>query len=225
MGKLVKGKWKISRRGATWLVLLVAALLVIPTGSLQAQEVKIPFYQITNNEPGNFDLITPQLFMYVYNGASSAKFRFENEGPIASSITNVFFDDGTLIGSTLSIVNGPGVIFAEGVPPNDLPGGNSAPYYFDADREFNTGATSPPPANGVEPPDEWVLLEFELVGGSLSDVLAELENETLRVGIHVQGIGGAENSESYINVPIPEPASMTLLGMGALALLRYRRKR
>ncbi|MFH1371643.1 MAG: PEP-CTERM sorting domain-containing protein, partial [Planctomycetota bacterium] len=63
--------------------------------------------------------------------------------------------------------------------------------------------------------------KFDLInGGTLEDVIDELNNGTLRVGIHIIGLPDG-SSESAILVP--EPATMCLLGLGALGLLKKRR--
>lgn len=48
---------------------------------------------------------------------------------------------------------------------------------------------------------------------------------TLRIGIHAISIGANENSESFVNVPIPEPTTALLLlaGLGGLAAFGPRR--
>ncbi len=177
------------------------------------------FEIFTNN--GNFnDDPGINIYMDVDNGDSIAEFTFYNDSTVQSTITNIYFDDGTLIGATLGIINGPGTLFAEDGPTN-LPGGNI--IGFDADREFNIGATQPPPDNGINNigPGEWVTIEFDLVGGTLQDVLDELNSGALRVGVHIQDFTDG-SSESAVNVP--EPATICLFGLGGLALLRKRKK-
>jgi hypothetical protein len=72
-------------------------------------------------------------------------------------------------------------------------------------------------------PGEWVAINFMLQGGqTFADVISELGDGTLRIGIHVIAFGSG-GSESFINVPEPGPAS--LLGFAALGLLALRRRR
>ena len=66
------------------------------------------------------------------------------------------------------------------------------------------------------------MLIFDLeLGMNFADLLADLDNGDLRVGVHVINFANGQ-SESLIS---PEPASMLMLGLGlgALALLRRRR--
>ncbi len=179
-----------------------------------------PFEIFTDNGDFNDD---PGINMYmdVYNGGNVAKFTFYNDSAVQSTITNIYFDDGTLIGATLGIIDGPGTDFDENEPnPSNLPSGNT--IGFDADREFNIGPEPAPPANGINNigAGEWVTIEFDLVGGTLQDVLDELNNGSLRVGIRIQNFTDG-SSESAV---VPEPATVLMFGLGGLALLRKRKK-
>ncbi|MFH1371671.1 MAG: PEP-CTERM sorting domain-containing protein, partial [Planctomycetota bacterium] len=64
--------------------------------------------------------------------------------------------------------------------------------------------------------------KFDLInGGTLEDVIDELNNGTLRVGIHIIGLPDG-SSESAILVP--EPATLFLLATGAAIALRKRKR-
>ena len=94
---------------------------------------------------------------------------------------------------------------------------------FVADREFTIGSQNPPPWKGVnnlQDPREWVTIQFELInGGDLAGVLAELNTGILRVGMHVIDVAGVYSESAIL---IPEPATVLLLGLGALVSLRRR---
>ncbi len=201
---------------------IVIFTLVCTLGVGSAFATIYPFTIFTDN--GNFnDDPGINMYMDVWNGGSVAKFTFYNDSTVQSTITNIYFDDGVLIGATLGIINGSGTDFDENESnPNNLPGGNI--IGFDADREFNIGPEPAPPANGINNigVGEWVTIEFDLVGGTLQDVLDELNSSSLRVGIRIQNFTDG-SSESAVN-EIPEPATVLVFGLGGLALLRKRKK-
>jgi hypothetical protein len=71
-------------------------------------------------------------------------------------------------------------------------------------------------------PGESVTITFDLMaGGTYQDVIDELNDGTLRIGIHVVGFESG-GSESFVHVP--EPATASLLGMAATGLLLRRRR-
>ncbi len=198
---------------------IVSVILVCALGAGSAFAALYPFEIFTDNGDFNDDPGI-NIYMDVWNGDNVAKFTFYNDSTIQSSVTNIYFDDGVLIGATLGIINGSGTDFAEDGPGN-LPNGND--IGFDADREFNIGSNPPPPSNGINNigVGEWVTIEFDLLGGSLQDVLDELNDGSLRVGIHIQDFTDG-SSESA--VAVPEPATVLMFGLGGLALLRKRKK-
>ena len=72
-------------------------------------------------------------------------------------------------------------------------------------------------------PGETLGVVFSLrAGGSHADVISELGDGSLRIGIHVQAFASG-GSESFVNtVPDPSPAAL-LLAASTLAGLRCRR--
>ncbi len=208
------------------LVVLIVLGVLIAGVVPSAQGVIVPFDIFTDN--GDYsDGSLVDIFMDVFNGEGVAKFKFYNSSSTQCSITNIYFDDGSLLGID-SIENGSGTSFDRPTGgPGNLPGGNLLDPDFIADREFNVGADSPPYHNGVNHigPGEWVTITFNLTnGGTLGGVLSELVDGRLRVGLHVQGFDEG-SSESLLNQPVPEPGTICLFGLGALALLRNRKTR
>ena len=207
-------------RRAAFLALFLLFALGIPS----TQAALVPFTIFTNN--GDYsDGSQVNLFVDVFNGEGIAKFAFYNDSSVSCSITQIYFDDGTLLGID-NIENGIGTDFDRAFPgPGNLPGGELLDPPFVAIREFNIGAQAPPYSNGVNNigVGEYVTVTFDLInGGTLDDVISEIVDGTLRMGLHVQGFPDG-SSESALNEPVPEPATILLLGIGTLVLLRRRK--
>lgn len=201
------------------LVSLGALLLA----SAPASAVTLGFDCLTGNLAGDCAVGEAQLTVDVIDGgAGIVLFHFKNAGPAASSISEVYFDDGSLLALS-SVIDGPGVDFEPDANPPDLPGGQNATPPFEVTAGFLAQGVAPPVINGVGP-GEWLKIQFTLQGGqTYADVLDELTTGELRIGIHVIGFASG-GSESFINPPIPEPGTALLLG-GGLALLGLGRRR
>lgn len=173
-------------------------------------------------------------------GAGQLNFIFVNLGAIASSIADVYFDDGTLLGIA-SLTSSSGVSFSQGGAPPNLPGGNSITPKFDTTAGFLADSDSPVAPNGVNP-GEWLSVTFNLLGGQDFDDVVNALNlgyangaqiGALRIGLHVQSIGPGGESDSFINTPddesddqmVPEPTSLALLASGALGAVVIGRRR
>lgn len=188
--------------------------------------VTFNFYNVSNNNPANAAIGELQLSVTVSNGNNQITFTFENTPSSGQpcTIAEIYFDDGHLLGINSVIDNPPEVDFQhDSVAPKQMPGSELVSPEFVAIESFSLEPENPAPEHGVDPGEQLVVV-FDLQnGGSDQDVLNELYDGRLRIGLHVVSIGEDAGSESFIN-ELPEPASIVLLGMGVLALVRKRKR-
>ena len=199
-----------------WVYFLSA--LVFATAPAKA--ATLSFFCITNNNAGDCAIGASQLTVNVSDaGGGQMLFHFKNmAGGSASSITDVYFDDGSLL-ALASVTNGPGVSFSQYASPPNLPGANLISPAFETTAGFLADSNPPVQPNGVNP-GEWLKIYFSLQsGGTFNDVINELGDGRLRIGIHVQGFSSG-GSESFVNVPatVPVPAAVWLFGSGLVSL-------
>lgn len=194
------------------------------------------FVNITNNDAGNAATGEAQLFVELFDpGPGQINFTFTNTGPAASSITDVYYDDGVLLGIA-SIINTPGFVeFSQLASPPDLPGGNLAVPPFTTTLGFSADSDPPVQPLGVNP-GELLGILFNLQSGTVfADVINNLASGALRIGIHVQGFANG-GSESFVNngivdgngngngkIPAPGALVLVSIGMGCVGWLRRRR--
>lgn len=188
-----------------------------------ASAVILSFENITGNSVQSAADGESQLFVEALDVAGDASFRFFNIGPANSNLAEIYFDDGSLLGiSTISEI--PPVDFELEASPPNLPGSNNISPAFQVTAGFLAQAVDPAPKNGVGPGEE-VTIIFDLKSSqTFQDVLDELTDGRLRIGVHVIGFSNGQ-SESFVNTAIPEPAAMSLLLLGvagALARARWR---
>ncbi len=189
------------------------------------------FMQITDN--GNTP-VASQLLVNVTQSGSNVLFKFTNSSVIASSITDIYFDYGntnylTSISNNILGAAGEsfGVDFRDGTIGN-LPSGN--PIGFTADAR---GSSAPPTmANGVNFSNEFAAFLGVLgINSSFGDVIAALDSNALRIGLHVQAIdnlGSSElfGSESFVSAPgrpsqVPVPGAIWLFGSAILGFAGF----
>lgn len=162
----------------------------------------------------------------------SVNFTFKNFSALGSSITEIYFDDGTLLGISSLASSGTGVVFSNigSANPGNLPGGNSVAPAFNVTAGFLVDTGNGGPTKGVENKldggaQEFVTINFSLINGkSFNDTIAALngplgDGNDLRVGLHVKsfGVSVGGTSASFISA-VPEPTSVAMLlsGLGLL---------
>jgi len=189
------------------------------------------FNDITSNNVADAAIAESQLFVDVSGaGPNQALFTFFNVGLDASSITDVYFDDGSLL-ALADLIDADqnsgdlGVNFSQLASPPNLPGGNTLTPAFQTTEGFLADSNPPVQPNGVNPGESLGVLFDLKAGQTVVDVLNELDTGALRIGIHVQGFASG-GSESLVNAPgpVPLPASAGLAGAGLLAILARRRR-
>jgi hypothetical protein len=222
------------------MVLTIVAPLFQVARAESLPSLTLAFQAITSNNPSSVADGEANLRMEVIDlgsslGSNHARFRFTNNSA-ASSLTDVYFDDGTLLGIS-QIASSSGVNFSQGATPPNLPGGNNMTPKFETTQGFLADSDAPVSPNGVQH-GEWLAIDFQLLPGkTFLDLLDSLAlpagGEWLRVGLHVQSFAGGfsesfvnESEFSYVVSSIPEPRehAFLLAGLSALGLL-FRRRR
>jgi len=154
--------------------------------------------------------------------AGLVDFTFHNESfydgiPIESSIARIYFEENSLL-NFADITDGPGTLFSQSARPRNLPSGKTLDPPFITTQELSFNSGPPRPHNGVNP-GEWVRITFGINGGTFADVIEGINTGAMRIGAHIIAFPDG-SSESAI---VPEPATISLLGLGTLLLLRKRR--
>jgi len=201
--------------------LVFCCVLCASASLLQAGYVYVYPLEIFTNNGIYYNSPDLDLYVEVSNGeAGQVDFIIYNESLVESSIVRIYFDDNSLLG-VAGIIGEDGTSFGQPATPGSLPGGNALEPPFVAVEEISFEGDSPSPHLGVNP-GEWLQITFDLKsGGTFGEVIDKLDTATLRLGVHVIALPDG-SSESAVTVTVPEPATVCLLGLGSLVLLRKR---
>jgi hypothetical protein len=179
----------------------------------------LAFENISHNDPADAAIGETQFGLHITeNAPGQVLFEYVNQGPEPCTLTEIYLEKGTPL-ILDSIWNQASIVeFTAGPKPKDLPGGKALSPKFQADKLLSAGANSPSPHLGVNPGESISMLYDLNPGTSYESLLQQVQDQSLRVGIHVQGFESG-GSESYI-ATIPEPGTLLLILIGACCLLK-----
>ncbi|MDT8303980.1 MAG: hypothetical protein RQ760_21035 [Sedimentisphaerales bacterium] len=216
------------------IILLNLVLVCVAILSTEARADLYDSWAVVENNSGMPGIVASQLSVEVTDPGISGQvlFTFKNTGSYSFYISDIYFDDGTLLGIASIDNSDPGVSFGFSSPSN-FPGGNTVypPFVTSFSADNDPGAV-----NGIGP-GESVGLYFNLAGGNaFADTINALNvgfdpsayytgsgiydgwtQANLRIGVHVQGIDGPwgeGQSDTYLLTPVPPSLIIGILGMG-----------
>jgi hypothetical protein len=214
-----------SRRVGAARTAIVSVLL--GAGAAQATQINLSFTRITSNASQN---VASQFLCEVSDfSATQVDFRFTNAVGIASSISEIYFDDGPFLQIAPTLFQVGCQFTSGGANPSNLPGGNTLNPPFNATQIFSADSQGNP-ALGIDTAADSLVMRFTLVGGmTFADVASALNSGLLRVGLHVRAIGAQGQSDGFVNnppvVPLPPAAWAGGACLAGLAVVRRRRAR
>lgn len=196
-----------------------------------ADSVDVGFTRISSNADENVEAQFNLRIETVVGDTSVVDFTFTNDVGIASSISEIYIDNGSPTGEVLdsgSIFAQSGTDFEWGTAnPGDLPGGNGLGDPFDVTPGL-LGDAQGNPSKGIDAFGELLTIRIAFQGGkSFADILDGLMDGSLRVGLHVRSIGADEESDGFINEPpliVPMPTTAALASLGLLGMGVRRRR-
>jgi hypothetical protein len=207
---------------------VLAAAATMSFCAAASASVTLNFFRV---EPHNSAVNPADQFSCVVSDFAPGvvSFRFTNNVGIASSISEVYYDDGPMLGIASLVQQG--CSFTGGAAnPGDLPGGQNLTPPFHATQEFSADAQGSP-SLGIDTSDDFLEMRFNLINNkTFADIVSALNTGELRVGMHVRAIGEGASSDSFVNTPLviaplPSAAWLGVGGLGIAGILRVSRRR
>jgi hypothetical protein len=202
-----------------------------------ATPIDVDFYRISSNSTSN---IASQLDLKIYDSVDALAtysitltekqflFAFTNNIGIASNVAEIYIDNGPITAFN-AVYNNLGTTLTNftvgAVTPGNLPGGNTLTPNFIADTMFSADSENGS-GKGIDQATDVLGIVYTVPTG-LSAIESQLLSGDLRIGMHVRSQGTDGQSDAYVNVnrvPVPEPTTMLLLGLGLVGLAGARRK-
>lgn len=191
------------------LSIVFMSLMLMFTASI-SQAATLSFINIENNTVD----ISDQLSVDVTDTVDGVTFTFFNNVGITSSVTDIYFDEGSAdLFSGFEVIDSSGAIFSPTIitsseaNPGNLPGGSAVGFSADYSADISGN-----PENGLDTSTDYVTF-LALAGAdftSYADLIADFYAGVARIGLHVQAFADGE-SDSYVT-PVPLPAAAWLFG-------------
>jgi len=202
-------------------VLVLCAFAAAP---MKADLYSYGFSCITDNKVTDAGIGEAQFFVEVTPGPMEDQvlFTFQNTGPAASSITDIYFYDG-MLGDLIGLAPHGDVFFTEGATPRSLPGWPGPA--IKATDVFSADSAPPVQPNGINPGESLDVLFTLTDERTFQDVISALNagitdpmaSGVLTIGIHGQGFADG-GSESFVHAPLPAAVLLGMLGLGVAGL-------
>ena len=175
-----------------------------------------------------------QLFYNVTDvGGTQTRIDVVNTGPLASTITQIYFDDtnSRLLGNFVSFAPSAGYVLSRAGIRRVFPRGHETPQSrIPTDLSASAGREGCSVADGMGRSEPGTALQLQ---SRPLDIVTDLADGDLRLGLHVQNFANG-GSESFVDMPssggtaapVPEPATLVLFGtgLGIVAFLKKLRR-
>ncbi|MCQ8116282.1 VPLPA-CTERM sorting domain-containing protein [Methylomonas rosea] len=172
-------------------------------------------------------------------GVNDVLFTFKNTVGIASNIAEIYFDDANFLLSQYApfLQLGGTTDFGTTLNPSNLPGGNSMAIPFVASSGFGADVNPGNPSKGINASNDLLGIRIALQNGvSFLDLGHGLQDNALRIGLHVRSIGAQDASDSFVSngdtagggglgSPVPLPAAAWMFLTGVVGFLGVQRRR